>query len=42
MNAIFTNSKNSKTFDPQRLLFKLDLNKMFLYRILAYTIHGKI
>ena len=43
------NSKNSKTFDPHRLLLiltdKVDLrrkDKQFLHQILAFTIHGKI
>ena len=43
------NSKNSKTFDPHRLLLdpsdKINLTKainMLLYQILAFTMHGKI
>ena len=43
------NSKNSKTFNPQRLLSnlsnKIDLkrsDKYNTYRILTFTIHGKI
>ena len=43
------NSKNSKTYDPHRLLlnlldkinFKKSIN-MLIYQILAYTIHGKL
>ena len=49
MDAIFMNSKNSKTYDPHRLLldlldkinFKKSIN-MLIYQILAYTIHGKL
>ena len=49
MGAIFMNSKNSKTYDPHRLLlnlldkinFKKSIN-MLIYQILAYTIHGKL
>ena len=49
MNAIFMNSKNSKTSDPYRLLLNLTDKKDFkekinilLYQILAFTIHRKI
>ena len=42
------NSKNSETFDPNRLLLshtdKINLkrsDKMFLYQTLAFTVHGK-
>ena len=35
MNAIFMNSKNSKTSDPHTLLLN------FTDQILAFTIHGK-
>ena len=49
MNAIFMNSKNSKTSDPYRLLLNLtdkkDLKEkinILLYQILAFTIHRKI
>ena len=50
MKTIFMNSKNSKTSDPNRLLFnfkdKMDLRKkkinILFYQILAFTIHGKI
>ena len=49
MDAIFMNSKNSKTYDPHRLLlnlldkinFKKSIN-MLIYQILAYTIHEKL
>ena len=50
METKFTNSRNSKTFDPRRLLLnlkkdlKIDLKKvinMLLYQILAFNIHGK-
>ena len=48
MGVIFTNSENSKTSHPHRLLLNLS-NKinlkviiMLLYQILAYTIQGKI
>ena len=49
MDAIFMNSKNSKTYDPHRLLlnlldkinFKKSIN-MLIYQILAYTMHGKL
>ena len=43
------NSKNSKTFEPHRLLLnltdKINLKKvinMLLYQILAFAIYGKI
>ena len=43
------NSDNSKTSDPHRLLLNLSdkiilkrINSMFLYQILAFTIHEKI
>ena len=48
MDTIFMNSKNSETFDPNRLLLshtdKINLkrsDKMFLYQTLAFTVHGK-
>ena len=45
MNTIFINSKNSKTFDSNRLLLnltdKIDLLNILLYQILACTTHGK-
>ena len=48
MNTMFTNSKNSKKFDPHKLLLhvkdKINLKeviKMLLYQILACTIHAK-
>ena len=49
MDTIFMNSKNSKTYDPRRLLLnftdKINLKKvinMLLYQIFAFAIHGKI
>ena len=49
MGTIFTNSKNSKKYDPHRLLLtlsdKIDLQKVInilLYQILAFAIHGKL
>ena len=49
MDAIFMNFKNSETADRHRLLpnpsDKINLkrsDKMLLYQILAFTIHGKI
>ena len=49
MNTIFMNSENSKTSDPDRLLFNLadktnfrEVINMLLYHILTCTIHGKI
>ena len=46
MHTIFVNSKNSKTFDPYRLLFnltdKINLKKSDKYVALAYIIHGKL
>ena len=48
MNTIFMNSKTSKTSDTHRLLLnltdKINLKRsdMWLYQILAYTIHEKI
>ena len=48
MDTIFRNSENSKTSDPHRLLLNISgkihlkrSNIYVLYRILAYTIHGK-
>ena len=49
MDTIFTNSENSKTSDPQRLLLnvldKTNLRRMLnnlLYQIVAFTIYRKI
>ena len=49
MDTTFTNSENSKTSDPHRLLLNLSdkiylkwVINMLLYEILSYTIHGKI
>ena len=49
MDTIFTNSENSKTSDPQRLLLnvldKPNLRRMLnnlLHQIVAFTIYGKI
>ena len=48
MSAIFMNSKNSKTSDPDRLLLnltdKINLRRsdMLLYQILTCTIYEKI
>ena len=43
MNTLFRNSKNSKKFDPHRLLLNLtDKIKKKLTKTLAFTIHGKI
>ena len=49
MDALFVNSKNSKTSDPHRLLlsFTDEINlkeviNMLFYQSLAYTIHEKI
>ena len=46
MHIIFVNSKNSKTFDPYRLLFnltdKINLKRSDKYVALAYIIHGKL
>ena len=46
MNTIFMNSKNSKTYDPHRILLnltgKIKVTNMLLHQILAYTKHGKI
>ena len=49
MDIIFTNSENSKTSDPQRLLLnvldKTNLRRMLnnlLYQIVAFTIYRKI
>ena len=49
MDALFVNSKNSKTSDPHRLLlsFTDEINlkeviNMLFYQNLAYTIHEKI
>ena len=48
MNAIFLNSKNTKTSDPHNLLLnltgKINLKRsdMLLYQIVACNIHGKI
>ena len=49
MNTIFMNSKNGRTSDPDLLFLNLTDKKtwkegtnMFLYQILACTIHGKI
>ena len=50
MDSIFMNSENSKTSDPQRILFNLsdkinvkrsDKNRL-LYQTLAFAIHEKI
>ena len=41
MDTIFMNSRNSKTFNPHRLVVKEVIN-MVLYQILTYTIHEKI
>ena len=52
MDAIFTISINSKTYDPQRLLLnlkgKINLRKniyiyiyILLYQISSFTMHGK-
>ena len=48
MDTIFMNFENSKTSDLHRFLLnlsdKINLKRcdMFLYQILAFTIHGKI
>ena len=49
MDAVFMNSKNSKTSDPHRLLLNLtekwaskEAINMLLYQILAFAIRGKI
>ena len=49
MDTMPMNSKNSKTFEPHRLLLnptdKINLKKvinMLLYQILAFAIYGKI
>ena len=46
MDAIFMNSKNSKTPDPHRLLFnlsgKIDLKESDKYVDLAFTTHRKV
>ena len=49
MNYVFVNSENSKTSDPHRILLnitdKTELRgkiNIFLYQILAFTMHGKI
>ena len=49
MDTMSMNSKNSKTFEPHRLLLnltdKINLKKvinMLLYQILAFAIYGKI
>ena len=49
MDTIFINSENSRTLKPHilalKLVNKLDLRfgeKVLLYRILLFTIHGKI
>ena len=49
MNYVFVNSENSKTSDPRRILLnitdKTELRgkiNIFLYQILAFTMHGKI
>ena len=49
MDTIFTNSGNSKTSNPHRLLLNLSDKKawwevinMLLYQILAFIMHGKI
>ena len=41
MDTIFMNSRNSKIFNPHRLVVKEVIN-MVLYQILTYTIHEKI
>ena len=49
MSSMFMNSENSKTSDPHRPLFNLSneiilkrvINTMWLYQLLAYSIHGK-
>ena len=48
MDTIYMNFENSKTSDLHRFLLnlsdKINLKRsdMFLYQILAFTIHGKI
>ena len=43
MDTIFLNSRNSKKSDPHRLLLNLcEVINMFLYKTLAFTIHGNI
>ena len=50
MGSMFMNSENSKTSDPHSLLVNLSnkiilkrvINTMWLYQLLAYSIHGKI
>ena len=46
MNTIFSNSENSKTPNPHRLLLNLtdweDKINVLLYQILVFTIHGKM
>ena len=49
MDTIFMNSKNSGTFDPQRLLLNLidktklkESDNMSPYQTIAFIIHGKI
>ena len=49
MDTIFMNSKNSGTFDPQRLLLNLidktklkESDNMSPYQTVAFIIHGKI
>ena len=46
MDTIFTNSENSKTSDPHRLLLnltdKINLKRSDKYVALSNTIHGKI
>ena len=46
MDTIFTNSENSKTSDPHRVLVnlsdKINLKRRDKYVTLSFTIHGKI
>ena len=42
IDTIFTNSGNSKTSDPRRLLLNLkEKINILLYQFLAFTIHRK-